>query len=204
MSECLFFPPFVLFHRFDHHDSEYRKPSLVHWRYSWSGSDRECLQSPNQSMSVLWHRYLMLWDICDIDLYMMSVHCLRKWLRCCTYSPSLFFLGFFLKKTSEVVAVKVFNMASYSRPYEVQMREFEMLRRLNHVNIVKLFTIEEVGFVMLIWCSFFVTVLSHVCRVCRCVFVRLRLSASYVTYNSELLLTPSREPRAGPLTLSLA
>lgn len=47
------------------------------------------------------------------------------------------------KKTSEVVAVKVFNMASYSRPYEVQMREFEMLRRLNHVNIVKLFTIEE-------------------------------------------------------------
>ncbi|KAK3512887.1 hypothetical protein QTP70_028953 [Hemibagrus guttatus] len=48
------------------------------------------------------------------------------------------------KKTSEVVAVKVFNMASYSRPYEVQMREFEVLRRLNHVNIVKLFTIEEI------------------------------------------------------------
>lgn len=118
--------------------------------------------------------------------------------------PLCFFCFFFFKKTSEVVAVKVFNMASYSRPYEVQMREFEMLRRLNHVNIVKLFTIEEVGFVMLIWCSFFVTVLSHVCRVCRCVFVRLRLSASYVTYNSELLLTPSREPRAGPLTLSLA
>ncbi|KAI5614420.1 inhibitor of nuclear factor kappa-B kinase subunit epsilon, partial [Silurus asotus] len=48
------------------------------------------------------------------------------------------------KKTSEVVAVKVFNIASYSRPYEVQIREFEMLRRLNHVNIVKLFTIEEI------------------------------------------------------------
>ncbi|KAM9443712.1 inhibitor of nuclear factor kappa-B kinase subunit epsilon isoform 1-T2 [Clarias gariepinus] len=47
------------------------------------------------------------------------------------------------KKTSEVVAVKVFNMASYSRPYEVQMREFEMLRRLNHVNIVTLFAMEE-------------------------------------------------------------
>ncbi|TTA83861.1 Inhibitor of nuclear factor kappa-B kinase subunit epsilon [Bagarius yarrelli] len=47
------------------------------------------------------------------------------------------------KKTSEVVAVKVFNMASYTRPYEVQMREFEMLRKLNHINIVKLFTIEE-------------------------------------------------------------
>ncbi|XP_027000150.1 inhibitor of nuclear factor kappa-B kinase subunit epsilon [Tachysurus fulvidraco] len=48
------------------------------------------------------------------------------------------------KKTSEVVAVKVFNMASYSRPYEVQMREFELLRRLNHVNIVKLLSIEEI------------------------------------------------------------
>ncbi|XP_072521818.1 inhibitor of nuclear factor kappa-B kinase subunit epsilon [Salminus brasiliensis] len=47
------------------------------------------------------------------------------------------------KKTGELVAVKVFNMASYGRPYEVQMREFEMLRRLNHVNIVKLFAVEE-------------------------------------------------------------
>ncbi|XP_041946144.1 LOW QUALITY PROTEIN: inhibitor of nuclear factor kappa-B kinase subunit epsilon [Alosa sapidissima] len=47
------------------------------------------------------------------------------------------------KKTGELVAVKVFNVVSYSRPYEVQMREFEMLRRLNHVNIVKLFTVEE-------------------------------------------------------------
>ncbi|XP_049327819.1 inhibitor of nuclear factor kappa-B kinase subunit epsilon [Astyanax mexicanus] len=47
------------------------------------------------------------------------------------------------KKKGEVVAVKVFNVASYSRPYEVQMREFDMLRRLNHVNIVKLFAVEE-------------------------------------------------------------
>ncbi|XP_062842259.1 inhibitor of nuclear factor kappa-B kinase subunit epsilon isoform X2 [Trichomycterus rosablanca] len=47
------------------------------------------------------------------------------------------------KRTGEVVAVKVFNTASFSRPYEVQMREFEMLRKLNHVNIVKLFTVEE-------------------------------------------------------------
>ncbi|KAL6464504.1 hypothetical protein MHYP_G00268210 [Metynnis hypsauchen] len=47
------------------------------------------------------------------------------------------------KKTGELVAVKVFNMASYSRPYEVQMREFEILRKLNHVNIVKLFDVEE-------------------------------------------------------------
>uniref|UniRef100_A0AAR2IYH1 Protein kinase domain-containing protein n=1 Tax=Pygocentrus nattereri TaxID=42514 RepID=A0AAR2IYH1_PYGNA len=48
------------------------------------------------------------------------------------------------KKTGEVVAVKVFNMASYSRPYEVQIREFEILRKLNHVNIVKLFAVEEI------------------------------------------------------------
>ncbi|KAM3877897.1 inhibitor of nuclear factor kappa-B kinase subunit epsilon [Diretmus argenteus] len=48
------------------------------------------------------------------------------------------------KKTGEQVAVKVFNMVSYSRPHEVQMREFEMLRRLNHGNIVRLFAVEEV------------------------------------------------------------
>jgi len=42
------------------------------------------------------------------------------------------------------VAVKVFNLVSYNRPYEVQMREFEVLQRLNHVNIVKLFAVEEV------------------------------------------------------------
>ncbi|KAI7795038.1 inhibitor of nuclear factor kappa-B kinase subunit epsilon [Triplophysa rosa] len=47
------------------------------------------------------------------------------------------------KKTGELVAVKVFNLVSYNRPYEVQMREFEMLQRLNHVNIVKLFAVEE-------------------------------------------------------------
>ncbi|KAA0707755.1 Inhibitor of nuclear factor kappa-B kinase subunit epsilon [Triplophysa tibetana] len=47
------------------------------------------------------------------------------------------------KKTGELVAVKVFNLASYNRPYEVQMREFEMLQRLSHVNIVKLFAVDE-------------------------------------------------------------
>ncbi|KAG9352900.1 hypothetical protein JZ751_017476 [Albula glossodonta] len=47
------------------------------------------------------------------------------------------------KKTGELVAVKVFNITSYTRPYEVQMREFEMLRKLNHINIVKLFAVEE-------------------------------------------------------------
>lgn len=41
--------------------------------------------------------------------------------------------------------MKVFNNASYLRPQEVQMREFEMLRKLNHKNIVKLFAVEETG-----------------------------------------------------------
>ncbi|XP_061687643.1 inhibitor of nuclear factor kappa-B kinase subunit epsilon isoform X4 [Syngnathoides biaculeatus] len=47
------------------------------------------------------------------------------------------------KRTGELVAVKVFNSASYNRTHEVQMREFEMLRKLNHKNIVKLYTVEE-------------------------------------------------------------
>uniref|UniRef100_A0A671LPP1 Inhibitor of nuclear factor kappa-B kinase subunit epsilon-like n=1 Tax=Sinocyclocheilus anshuiensis TaxID=1608454 RepID=A0A671LPP1_9TELE len=47
------------------------------------------------------------------------------------------------KKTGELVAVKVFNLVSYNRPYEVQMREFEVLQKLNHVNIVKLFAVEK-------------------------------------------------------------
>lgn len=42
-----------------------------------------------------------------------------------------------------MVAVKVFNSASYRRPPEVQVREFEVLRRLDHENIVKLFAVEE-------------------------------------------------------------
>lgn len=44
----------------------------------------------------------------------------------------------------ELVAVKVFNAVSYNRPHEVQMREFEMLRKLNHGNIVRLYAVEEV------------------------------------------------------------
>ncbi|KAG7238307.1 hypothetical protein INR49_031018 [Caranx melampygus] len=47
------------------------------------------------------------------------------------------------KRSGELVAVKVFNFMSYSRPREVQMREFEMLRKLNHSNIVKLHAVEE-------------------------------------------------------------
>uniref|UniRef100_A0A8C5KGT7 Inhibitor of nuclear factor kappa-B kinase subunit epsilon n=1 Tax=Jaculus jaculus TaxID=51337 RepID=A0A8C5KGT7_JACJA len=49
------------------------------------------------------------------------------------------------KKSGELVAVKVFNSASYLRPLEVQVREFEVLRKLNHENIVKLFAVEETG-----------------------------------------------------------
>lgn len=49
------------------------------------------------------------------------------------------------KKSGEEVAVKVFNNSSYFRPFEVQMREFEMLGKLNHINIVKLFAVEETG-----------------------------------------------------------
>lgn len=50
-----------------------------------------------------------------------------------------------MQKSGELVAVKVFNVMSYSRPPEVQMREFEMLRKLNHSNIVRLFSVEEVN-----------------------------------------------------------
>ena len=39
--------------------------------------------------------------------------------------------------------MKVFNTASYLRPREVQVREFEVLRKLNHQNIIKLFAVEE-------------------------------------------------------------
>ncbi|XP_044528445.1 inhibitor of nuclear factor kappa-B kinase subunit epsilon [Gracilinanus agilis] len=49
------------------------------------------------------------------------------------------------KKSGELVAVKVFNNASYLRPREVQVREFEVLRKLKHQNIVKLFAVEETG-----------------------------------------------------------
>ncbi|KAL6092514.1 hypothetical protein STEG23_034204 [Scotinomys teguina] len=49
------------------------------------------------------------------------------------------------QKSGEVVAVKVFNSASYRRPLEVQVREFEVLRKLDHQNVVKLFAVEETG-----------------------------------------------------------
>ncbi|XP_072318026.1 inhibitor of nuclear factor kappa-B kinase subunit epsilon-like, partial [Eucyclogobius newberryi] len=47
------------------------------------------------------------------------------------------------KRSGELVAVKVFNVASYNRSHQVQMREFEMLRKLNHKNIIRFHDVEE-------------------------------------------------------------
>ncbi|XP_050295434.1 serine/threonine-protein kinase TBK1 [Anthonomus grandis grandis] len=47
------------------------------------------------------------------------------------------------KVNGEPVAVKTFNHISTLRPQEVQLREFEVLRKVNHENIVKLLAIEE-------------------------------------------------------------
>lgn len=47
------------------------------------------------------------------------------------------------KHNGETVAVKTFNQLSHMRPQEVQMREFEVLQKVNHENIVKLLAIEE-------------------------------------------------------------
>lgn len=47
------------------------------------------------------------------------------------------------KNDGEPVAVKIFNQLSHMRPHDVQMREFEVLRRVNHENIVKLLAIED-------------------------------------------------------------
>ncbi|XP_784300.4 serine/threonine-protein kinase TBK1 [Strongylocentrotus purpuratus] len=47
------------------------------------------------------------------------------------------------KKNGDVVAVKMFNHLSYMRPRDVQQREFEVLLKLNHKNIIHLDQIEE-------------------------------------------------------------
>ena len=39
--------------------------------------------------------------------------------------------------------MKTFNQLSHMRPQEVQMREFEVLEKVKHENIVKLLAIEE-------------------------------------------------------------
>ncbi|XP_003702205.1 I-kappaB kinase epsilon [Megachile rotundata] len=47
------------------------------------------------------------------------------------------------KNNGEPVAVKTFNQLSHMRPPDVQMREFEVLKKVNHENIVQLLAIEE-------------------------------------------------------------
>lgn len=47
------------------------------------------------------------------------------------------------KNTGEPVAVKTFNQLSHMRPPDVQLREFEVLRKVKHENVVKLLAIEE-------------------------------------------------------------
>ncbi|KAL1129917.1 hypothetical protein AAG570_012861 [Ranatra chinensis] len=47
------------------------------------------------------------------------------------------------KNTGEQVAVKTFNQLSHMRPHDVQLREFEVLKKVKHENIVKLLAIEE-------------------------------------------------------------
>jgi TANK-binding kinase 1 len=47
------------------------------------------------------------------------------------------------KNNGEPVAVKTFNQLSHMRPVDVQMREFEVLKKVKQENIVKLLAIEE-------------------------------------------------------------
>ncbi|CAH1393934.1 unnamed protein product [Nezara viridula] len=47
------------------------------------------------------------------------------------------------KHNGEPVAVKTFNQLSHMRPHDVQIREFEVLKKVKHENIVKLLAIEE-------------------------------------------------------------
>ena len=48
-----------------------------------------------------------------------------------------------MQKTGELFAVKTFNNASHSRPVDIQMREFDVLQKLSHENIVQLHAVEE-------------------------------------------------------------
>lgn len=47
------------------------------------------------------------------------------------------------KNNGEPVAVKTFNQVSHQRSSEVQLREFEVIQRVKHENIVKLLAIED-------------------------------------------------------------
>ena len=48
-----------------------------------------------------------------------------------------------IQKSGEKVAVKVFNNASFNRPSAVQAREFDVLLKIKHDNIVALLAIEN-------------------------------------------------------------
>lgn len=48
-----------------------------------------------------------------------------------------------VQKTGELFAVKTFNSASHMRPIDIQMREFDVLKKLGHENIVQLHAIEK-------------------------------------------------------------
>ena len=53
-----------------------------------------------------------------------------------------------IQKTGDTYAVKISNQLGMMRPLEVRRREFEVLNKLNHENIVKLFASEtEVSFI---------------------------------------------------------
>ena len=70
------------------------------------------------------------------------IYCLvmEDWL---LFSCWYVFFFFVQQKTGEMYALKVFNQMSQLRPLSVQMREFEVLRKLKHENIVRLLAIEE-------------------------------------------------------------
>ena len=50
---------------------------------------------------------------------------------------------YYFQRSGETYAVKTFNHISHMRPLTVQMREFEVLQKLKHENIVRLLAIEE-------------------------------------------------------------
>ncbi|XP_033744503.1 serine/threonine-protein kinase TBK1-like [Pecten maximus] len=47
------------------------------------------------------------------------------------------------KITGEEVAVKVFTSAAALRPFEVQMREYSLMKKMDHINIVKMQDLEQ-------------------------------------------------------------
>ena len=58
----------------------------------------------------------------------------------------LIFVLAILQRTGDVFAIKAFNQIGMMRPQDVRKREFEVLRKLNHDNIVRIFDTEtEVG-----------------------------------------------------------